>query len=262
MIETNFGLKELYDVVLKATYNIDIGTRQIQEGEVIAEFDKIQIASINEIKMRVPAQGGYNNRVLIMWDQTKEIHFNFSQGIFSKTQFALLSNSKLISSQNLNTSISINKKEIKESNENGEFELKEIPNSLFIYNKETGERITEFNIVGKLVRIPTPYLEVIARYLYEYNNEYSIIKVGQRLIDGYVQLEGKTRLKDDNTGQVVTGLIKIPRLKLMSDLSMRLGEQASPVVADFSAIGYPVGKRGNEQVFDIVILTDDIDSDL
>jgi hypothetical protein len=48
----------------------------------------------------------------------------------------------------------------------------------------------------------------------------------------------------------------------MSDLSMRLGEQASPVVADFSAIGYPVGKRGNEQVFDIVILTDDIDSDL
>jgi hypothetical protein len=49
------------------------------------------------------------------------------------------------------------------------------------------------------------------------------VKVGRRLIEGYLRLEGKTRLKDDNTGQVVTGLIVIPRLKLMSDLSMRLG---------------------------------------
>nr|DAP41040.1 MAG TPA: hypothetical protein [Caudoviricetes sp.] len=35
-----------------------------------------------------------------------------------------------------------------------------------------------------------------------------------------MRLEGRTRLKDDNTGETVTGILTIPRLKLKSGLSM------------------------------------------
>ena len=87
-------------------------------------------------------------------------------------------------------------------------------------------------------------------------------KIGQRLVNGFVELEGRTRVKDDVSGQVVTGIIKVPRMKLLSEMSIRLGEQANPVVGRFDALCVPVGSRGNTKVMDFILLGDDIDSDL
>jgi hypothetical protein len=42
---------------------------------------------------------------------------------------------------------------------------------------------------------------------------------------------------------------------------MRLGENASPLMGTFKAIGYPVGSRGDSKVMEILFLEDDIDSD-
>ena len=85
--------------------------------------------------------------------------------------------------------------------------------------------------------------------------------IGQELVKGYLSLEARTRVKDDITGHTKTGIIKIPQLKLMSDLSMRLGENAPPQMGTFKAIGYPVGSRGDSKVMEILFLEDDIDSD-
>ena len=41
MGEKDFGFKELYDLRLKATYNMRMGNRDIVEGETIARLDKI-----------------------------------------------------------------------------------------------------------------------------------------------------------------------------------------------------------------------------
>ena len=48
----------------------------------------------------------------------------------------------------------------------------------------------------------------------------------------------------------------------MSDLSIRLGAQATPIVGNFVAEGTPVGSRGNTYVSEFFILGDDIESDL
>ena len=50
---TEFGLKELYEVVIRATYPIEVSGRIIEPGEAIAAFDRIQIANIQEIKNSV-----------------------------------------------------------------------------------------------------------------------------------------------------------------------------------------------------------------
>ena len=72
----------------------------------------------------------------------------------------------------------------------------------------------------------------------------------------------KTRVKDDITGQTHTGIIYIPRLKLVSDLSMRLGENAQPIVGRLDATAIPTGDRKNTEVMKIIFLDDDIDSDM
>jgi len=75
-------------------------------------------------------------------------------------------------------------------------------------------------------------------------------------------LEGKTRVKDDTSGLITTGIIKIPKLKLMSGLSMRLGAQANPVVGSFNAECVPVDSRKSSSVIEFYFLNEDIDSDM
>lgn len=257
-----FSFKELYECFLKITYPIEIAGRQYEAGEVIAKFDKIQIAGLQEFSRTVAAQGGFDNRAHVFWTDTKEITLDFSQGVFSKLHFALLSNSKLLNVTE-GSRILISKEEELESDTDKVVTFSEVPkNSLFIYSKETGEKLQHVVVDEKTATIPTQFTDVIANYEYEYYNGGQVLKIGQRLISGYLSFEGRTRVKDDNTGLTVTGIIRIPRLKLMSDLSMRLGSQAPPVGINFSAVGVPTGSRGNTYVSEFFFLNNDIDTDL
>ena len=118
-MNTEFGLKELYDTRIKATYPMKINNREIEPGETIALFDKIQIANFDEVKSFVAATGGFDNRPHVIWQDTKALNLVFTQGIFSRTQFALLSNSKLV--QLTDNSFYITKREIVSPDEEGKF---------------------------------------------------------------------------------------------------------------------------------------------
>jgi hypothetical protein len=38
---TEFGLKELYEVIIRAAYPIEVSGKTLEPGEIIAAFDKI-----------------------------------------------------------------------------------------------------------------------------------------------------------------------------------------------------------------------------
>ena len=164
-----FSMKELYDVSLKSTYPMRIGNRTIEPGEKIAVFDKIQLANFNEIKKYQSANGGFDNRGLVYWEDTKEIRFDFRQGIFSKVQLSLMLNSKLISEDYNGSPILISKRELLESDEKGEVGLSYIPHNLFIYNAATNEKLDYEKISDKTIKISGTYKNIIVDYQYEYN---------------------------------------------------------------------------------------------
>lgn len=256
-----FSFKDLEKVSLKATSNIEIGNKQFIPGETLAYFDKIQVAALDEQRDVRVAEGGYENQPRVFWETTKDLKLRFTQGVFSEEHFALLTNAKLI--EQVGVPILISEQEDKETNELGVITLKHAPvGDIFVYNKNTGSKITNYTIDGATLTFETPFLEVLVRYTFNYTNKVYDYKIGRRLVNGFVELEGRTRIKDDVSGQVVTGIFKIPRLKLLSELSVKLGEQATPVVGRFDALCVPVGSRGNTYVTDFVILSDDIDSDL
>lgn len=261
-MDNNIGFKELYDVTLKATYPIEIGDRKIEIGETIAAFDKIQIANFEERKNFISANGGFDNRAHIWWEETKEIKISLSQGVFSKDQFSVMTNAKLIK-DNGTSSLAINARELVETDENGVATTKhEIRQPIFVYDKETGEKLTGINFSGNSVTTQYAYKDLLVDYYYEYNNGYNIFSFGNSITNGYLSLEGKTRIKDDTTGQVITGIIKIPKLKLMSNLSIRLGQDAIPVVGRVDAVAVPTGERGQKKIMELLFLNDDIDSDI
>lgn len=257
-----FSMKELYDVSLKSTYPMKIGNREIEVGEKIIVFDRIQLANFNEIKKVKTANGGFDNRSRIFWEDTKEIQLNFAQGVFSKAHLSLMLNAKLVSLRGERNTYAIPVREFAESDENGEIQLKHFPQNLFVYLANSFEKIQYELVSENKIKIPTSYTNCVIDYQYEYNNSIDELIVGNQLTNGYLELEGKTRYKDDISGHTKTGIIRIPKLKLMSNLSMRLGENANPVVGSFSAIAVPTGGKGNKKVMEMFFLADDIDSDI
>ena len=259
-MEENLGsFKELYDVHLKTTQNIEINGRVFEEGETIALFNKIQISGLTEFKDYTVARSGFGNIGHVYWENTKSVRFTFSQGVFSNTQFGILNNAKVIQTDD---PILVTKVEELETDEVGRIlTTNEAVDQIFIYNKETCKKIPWWRVADYL-KTDTQYTDVIIHYRYNYTNSGSVVKIGQRCLKGFLELEGKTRVKDDTSGLITTGIIKIPKLKLMSGLSMKLGAQASPVVGTFEGEGVPVESKYNSYVMEIDFLNNDIDSDM
>ena len=258
--ELNF--KELYEVSLKSTLPIEVSGTKIEAGETIASFDRIQIANFQEIKSVASANGGWDNRAHIFWETTKEVKINFSQGVFSKIQLALMTNAQLINNEGEHI-IPINKREEFESDEHGKVVIgRTLREPVFVYDKATGKKITGWTSTTDSIMLNEAYKSVIVDYWYDYDNGCQIMAVGRPLTQGYLSLVGKMRVKDDVTGKVRTGIIKIPKLRLMSDLSMRVGSDAIPQVGRLDAVAVPEGGRGQSKVMEIIFLNDDIDADM
>lgn len=255
-----FSFKELYDVKLKTNEQLIINEQIIEEGETIAFFDKIQLSNFNEIKKFISANGGLGNEGKVFWDDTKEIQIQLKQGIFSKQQYALMYNSNLISLKQ--EGIVISQRELNQSDEEGKIYLKECPvGKIFIYDN-FGNKINIIEQNQKVLTIDKDYEKVLVDYDFLYDNKITKIEIGKSLIKGFLSLEGKTKTKDDETGRIRTAIIKIPKIKIMSELSMQLGKNAYPVVGNMSIIGYPSGVKGSKKVMEIFFLENDIDSDI
>ena len=172
-----FSFKDFEKVHIKSTYNMKIGNREIKEGETIAYFDKIQIFGLSEVAEHISARGGYHNQERVFWNTVNEMPLQFSQGVFSQGQLALLLNGNLI-------------KATAQSNPISEYEILEVDETLkimlsrenvqtdklFIYNKSTGELLTNYSVdtteTGKYVVTftnITPFTEVICTYEWIYN---------------------------------------------------------------------------------------------
>ena len=261
-MEDIFGTKELYDVSLKSTFPMRIGNREIEAEETILHFDKIEISTLDTVTSRVAAVGGFDNRPQVIWENTKQVNFTIKKGVLSRTSWALISNSKILTSTESTNRLRINCYEELESNEEGKVILKYTPEKLFLYNAVTNEKIKEYEIADNIITLAEPYLSVVADYTYIYKDNYETLKIGKRLLEGFLSLEGKIELKDDKDGLEKTGILKIPKITLVTDLSIRLGTEAQPMVGIFNMIGFPVGSRGNSSVCSITFLEENLRSDI
>jgi hypothetical protein len=173
-----------------------------------------------------------------------------------------MTNAKLIRSQGEEI-VSISAREELETNETGQATLKHVPSEpIFVYDKNTGEKLEGWSYSDNMLFLSETYKEIIVDYMYDYDNGFISLQVGKPLTNGFLSLEGKMKVKDDTTGEVVTGIIRIPKLRLMSDLSIRVGSDAIPQVGRLDAIAVPEGARGQSKVMEIIFLNDDIDADM
>lgn len=253
-----FNFVDFYDVSITAQYPIQVYNKIFEPGEKIAVFDKIQIADFKENKRFFQSQGGYQNTSRIWWEETKEVRVYLRQGIFSGEQMSLLSGASYAKEEK---DIEISQREKLETDNNGFCETKyKIGSSIFVYDMQ-GNKIPFTQEGDSLIKTDLVFTNLIVDYKFSYNNKIKIFSFGQEL-SGFLSMEGRTRVKDDENGQVKTGILNIPKLKLLSSLSMELGSSARPILGQLDAVALPDGRKGSRKIMEMTILNDDIDSDI
>ena len=90
MLDQYFGVKELYEVVLKAKTPMQFGSRKLEEGEPVLYFENINMAVLNERQSTKMARGGWSNLPRVIWEDRSEVQFTFSEGVMSSISMGIL----------------------------------------------------------------------------------------------------------------------------------------------------------------------------
>ena len=96
MIDQYFGVKELYEVVLRAKVPMKFGDREIEEGEPVLYFENISMAMLSEQNSPIMARGGWANLPRVIWEDRSEVVFTLSEGVMSSISMGILLGSNVV----------------------------------------------------------------------------------------------------------------------------------------------------------------------
>ncbi len=296
MIDQYFGIKELYEVSLKAKVPMRFGNRYIEEGEPVLYFENIKMSVLSERDAPIMARGGWANLPRVIWEDRSEVSFQFSEGVMSSISMGILLSANVTSGEQQEEPLLVSKRE-------GPFELETkvidditYDNIIYIQHMPIINRthkvfifeyqrdVAQRKIYGKILNVENPLnrvcialyedkeltrpadinKEYLVDYYYEYGDKALIYTVQKERFNGLFTLEGKFYSKDENEGYNYTNLIYMPKVRVVSDINLRLGERADPAVSTFNIIGLPENVGGNKKslILEITRLNSDEDGDI
>lgn len=262
MLDQYYGHKELYEVVLRAKTRMQFGERSIEVGEPVMYFDNVNMSLLSEQSRQIMARGGWGNLPHVVWDDRTEVVFTMTEGIMSNIGMGILMSAKVLT--NNDQKIYVSKKEgpfelveleINGNLEHGfyiekkpelkdkkafifEFDRKAIQKKVkaYLYEKDTPIGVQYFVYLDSSADLDKQYL---IDYYYEYKDEALHYLLQQERFNGLFSLEGKFYSKDENEGKNYTNLLYMPKVRIASNINLRLGERADPTVSTFNIIGLP-----------------------
>lgn len=258
------GIREIYQATIKTLNPITIADKQYAAGDTLLYFDNIQELSFDENKDSIYAHGGWNDRNLIEWEITHSINCAINLGVVSQLGYGLINKTSLQKGEDLY----INQIENLEANEGYLITLHSIDNSrpisiFTVVNGSADEEILEFTVEGNTIILGNGFDgSVIVDYWYHYENGFSTIDIGHRDLNGFLMFTGKFYYVDEYTGARKTGLIEIPKLRIESDFSIRLGRNTNPFISILNFEAIPDGERGSGIALKIHYLNEDLDADI
>lgn len=300
MIDQYSGVKELYEVVLRAKTPMQFGSRYIEAEEPVLYFENISMALISEKNSTIMARGGWANMPRVIWEDRSEVSFTMSEGVMSAISMSILLSAN-VTTQREDEPLYVNKREgpftliekaFVELDKNGEEVEKErhilklshqpiyYPTKkmfIFEYDRDVAQKKVYGKELGK-DELGNVYMavcedkelninadinkEYLVDYYYEYGKKALIYAIQKERFNGLFTLEGKFYSKDENEGINRTNILYMPKVRIVSDINLRLGERADPTVSVFNIIGLPETTTDKKNmILEITRLDEDIDDD-
>ena len=291
MLDEYYGHKELYQVVLRAKNPMQFGNRYIEAQEPVLYFDNVNMSLLTEQNKPIFARGGWGNMPHVIWEERSEVMFQMTEGVMSSVGMGILLSAN-VGSESPDKPLYIPMKEGPfEVDGNSRVFLKHWPvdssvkkTFIFDYDRDAvqkkiyGRRVE--NVVNPLdntqilpciqlfedknLTIPADNSrKYVIDYYYEYRDKALIYTVQKERFNGLFSLEAKFYSKDENEGINYTNILYMPKVRVVSNINLRLGERADPTVSTFNIIGIPetVGEY-KSLILDITRLSSDIDESI
>ena len=282
MIDQYFGIKELYEVVLKAKVPMQFGSRHLEEGEPVLYFENVSISLLSERNYPIMARGGWSNMPRVIWEDRSEVRFSLTEGVMSSISMGILLSANMTEKVQ-GESMFVPKREGPFTlDEENTFTLEHMPilpprKKVFIYEYERD--VAQRKVYGEILETKIDLLgeqrpkirvnnadatkRYVVDYYYEYKDEALIYLIQKERFNGLFTLEGKFYSKDENNGLNYTNLIYMPKVRVVSDINLRLGERADPTTSVFNIVGMPEKTDdSNNLILKITRLNGDIDADI
>lgn len=294
MEDQYFGHKELYEVVLKAKVPMVFGNRRIEEGEPVLYFENVNMSVLSERQSAIFARGGWANQPRVTWEDRSEVTFQMTEGVMSSVGMGILLSANVTASTQ-DQPLQIQKRE-------GPYQITELvidgqqEQGFYIQHKpimyptkkifimEYAWSAVQEKVYGKLIERDTPLgksyfisvykdkaltipvelnKEYVVDYYYEYGDEALIYTIQKERFNGLFTLEAKFYSKDENKGINYTNIMYMPKVRIVSNINLRLGERADPTVSTFNIIGLPETVGTNKDlIVEMIRLSQDIDTDI
>lgn len=261
----NLGMKSLEEVCIKSYKPMIFGARNLEKGEPILYFENIQIGQLSEENRPIIARGGWGNNSLVVWDTRDQMTFRFQNGIINQLGLGLLLGANVLARENGIIAHFYEKEIILD--ENGEAELQHAPlttSPIFVFHyalSSIQEKITEYTIENNRISCGSAlaFQQIACDYYFTYNSEAITYTLGKQRFNGNFSLEAMFYMKDENDGLQHTALLSLPKIQIVSNIKLYLGEKANPTVSTFDIIAFPDRTEyGESIVAQIVYLDDDI----
>ena len=261
-----FGVKDLYKVVMRATYNMKVGNRDIVAGEPILYLDGAQMFAMAQSTGYRAARGGKHNLAHVVWENPGDVTFAIQQGVISPMGYALLTNLQVLEAPIDSTTV-LTKNELIEVDDYGKIYLNQTPMSgkpLFIYlfaGNVIQEKITDFTILEGVVNVGIELAgeTLLVDYSYNYGEPAQEYRLGKERFNGFLSMEARYYSKGES-GLEYTNIIYVPKVKILSDISLRVGENvAGPTLSTFNIVALAEKIDGEPVVMRMLQLEEDVD---
>ena len=290
-----FGVREIVDVVFKATANGQrIGDKTFKKYQPVFMIDTATTSSLEQATTTVYAQGGKGYARLIAWEGEKTMTFTVTDALMSPMGLAVLTGAGLISPSkgkqaHVHTTLNVyvnaeGKAEVSLNDLNEEMGLDAqkfaICNTIDMFATEldgSGAGINWFDGVT-IVGATGDYTEVTEEnpvtfsvegavnttvqldFYVIMNNSVTEVQIEPSSFGGYFYVEAQTLFRREDTGKDMAAELIIPKAKIQSAFTFTMAASGDPSTFDFvmdAMPGYTRFDSTKKQMCVIQIVGDD-----
>lgn len=248
-----FGVREICDVVFKATATQKLGSRTFYKDEPVLYFDTLKTSSLDGAATTVYATGGRGNAQLVAWEGERTLTFVMEDALISAEGFAILSGADLIEATEAKPIIQhmTGTFEIAQKNtiDVGETVSQHKDAEVFVmalneFNEIIGEPMVG-KAEGSVITVEVDG-ECLAEGRYAFVDYYVERKAGAQQIEitpdkfgGYYYVEASTLFRREADGVDMPAEFVIPKAKVQSNFSFAMASSGDPSTFTFTLDAFP-----------------------
>ena len=256
-----FGVREICNVVFRATANQKIGNKIYQKGQPVFYIDSAKTSTVEGAATTVYATGGRGNTRLIAWEGEKTLTFTVEDALLSPISFAMLSGAGLVKGTS-NEQVHFHQTTIALCDSSGKIDLTNALEAtetidstapLYVLAIEDGDLTGEVyrgasiinnddnigNGKGLTVSSAANKTVFVDYYVIKAADTVSELQIDAENFAGYYYVEADTLFRRQSDGKDLPANLTLPNVKIQSNFTFSMASSGDPSTFTFTMDAFP-----------------------